>query len=147
MRTAAYRGVSGLMCTYVLKLSLFMFLATFLSYSILFYLKNNLTFTQKGCVCQKRWLFSPTRSISVILKRAFLLKIIFANQSQPKCFSFSSNRILCIVSILVGYLNLKKRIFCLFILFNELFNVNIYIVCLILLLLLLSLNVIAFAIS
>ena len=55
MCTGAYsgNGVSRLMCTYALTLSLSMFL----SYGVLFYLqKFNLTFIQKGCVCQK-WLF------------------------------------------------------------------------------------------
>ena len=39
--------------------TLFMFLAAFLSYSVLYYLqKSNLTFTQKKCVRQKRLFFS-----------------------------------------------------------------------------------------
>ena len=50
-------GVSHLMCTYAL--TLFMFLAAFLSDSVLFYLqKCNLTFIRKRCARQKRLFFS-----------------------------------------------------------------------------------------
>ena len=79
MCTGAYRGrgVSHVMCTDVLTLSLFMFL----SYGVLFYLHNfNLIFIQKGCVCQK-WLFAPMRSISIVMKHAFFTLNCF---SEPK---------------------------------------------------------------
>ena len=87
MCTVAYRGegVSRFMCSHALTLSLFMFLAAFLSCSVLFYLqKFNITFIQtrkfsliqRRYVCQKR-LFSPPRSISVAIKIILNLPILF----------------------------------------------------------------------
>ena len=55
MRIAAHMGRgSRFMCTYALTLYLFMFLAAFWPYSVLFYLqKLNLLFIQKRCVQQQ----------------------------------------------------------------------------------------------
>ena len=56
--------VSLLRCTYVLKLSLFMFLIERLSYGVFYYLqKFNLTFIQIKCYCQEQLFFSNEFSI------------------------------------------------------------------------------------
>ena len=83
MRTSAQRWrMSHAQCPLAPSLSLF--LAAFLSYSNLFYLqKFNLTFIQKRCVCQK--LLFVSNKINFCCKH-FLLKIMFANQNQPKEF-------------------------------------------------------------
>ena len=69
----AYRCVQGegkscLMCMYALTPSFFMFLVTFLSYSVLFYLqKFNFTFFFFDVFVRNSY-FSPRRSISVVMK-------------------------------------------------------------------------------
>ena len=84
MPTAAYKGkgyVRVQMCTYVLTLSLFVFLAACLLYGALRYLeKFNLTFIHIKCVLQKRLFFSNKISICRYGK-LLLIQIIFVNQS------------------------------------------------------------------
>ena len=82
MCTGAYRGrgVSRLMCTYALTLSLFMFL----SYGVLFYLqKFNLTFIQKGCFCQK-WLFFSNEINFCCRKISFFTLSCFSESKLAK---------------------------------------------------------------
>ena len=72
------RGMPRLMCTYTFTLSRFMFLATFLSYSVLFYLqKFNLTIIQK----KETVLFFQQDQFLSLWNKLFLLNIIFVNQS------------------------------------------------------------------
>ena len=80
MLTDGYRGrgVSPFMCTYALTLSLFMFL----SCGVLFYLqKFNITFIQKGCVCQKWLFFSNEINFCWNEISFFLIQIAFPNQN------------------------------------------------------------------
>ena len=71
MRTAAYRGGGVMPHVYMRTCTLFMFLAAFLTYSVLFYLlKFNLTFIQNNVFVRKAN-FSTARSISVGMKSAF----------------------------------------------------------------------------
>ena len=82
--------MSCLMCTNALTLSLFVFLAAFLSYSVLFCLqKFGLIFIQNRCVREKRLIFSNKTNF-YRHEKAFLIivKIIFASQRQLKYFQF-----------------------------------------------------------
>ena len=87
MFTDAYRGrgVSRFMCTYALT-SLFMFL----SYGVLFYLqKFNLTFIQKGCVCQKWLFFSNEINFCCHELSFFYFKLFFRTKVSQNAFNFN----------------------------------------------------------
>ena len=80
------RGVSRLMCTYALKLSLFMFLSNGVS----FYLqKFNLTFIQKGCVCQKWLFFSNEINFCCNEISFFYFKLFFRTKVSQNAFNFN----------------------------------------------------------
>ena len=88
MFTDAYRGrgVSRFMCTYALTLSLFMFL----SYGVLFYLqKFNLTFIQKGCVCQKWLFFSNEINFYCNEISLFYFQLFFRTKVSQNGFNFN----------------------------------------------------------
>ena len=80
MRTGG-REVSHLMCTYVLALSVFMFLAAFFCLIVFCFICGNLTLPlfKKMC-CQKRLFFSKEIN-SCRHEISFFCLTIFANQS------------------------------------------------------------------
>ena len=88
MFTDAYRGrgVSRLMCTCALTLSLFMFLF----YGVLFYLKKfNPSFIQKGCVCQKWLFFSNEINFCCHELSFFYFKLFFRTKVSQNAFNFN----------------------------------------------------------
>ena len=133
----AYRRiwVSRFMCKYALTLSLFMFLF----YAVLFCLqKFNLTFIQKGCVCQKLLFFSNEINFCCNEISFFYFKLLFPTKVSQNGFNFNQTESYVYSKFqsdtLVSHGDLFKR----------LFYINIYRHCfvLLLLLLLLLLNVI-----
>ena len=71
-------------------LHLFMFLAAFLSYSVLFYLqKFNLIFNRKRCVHQKRLFFSNKINFCGHKISFFYLKLFFRSKVSQNAFNFN----------------------------------------------------------
>ena len=134
-----------------------MFLAAFLSYSVLFYLnKFNLTFIKKSCVRQKRLFFSNEINFCRHEIRFFYVKLILRTRVSQNAFNYNQREYWIYSIFQYDTLLLKNsvqrsagnKVYLIFlILVKKLFNVHICRVCLILFPLLLLLNVIAFAIS
>ena len=131
-------GVPRLMCTYALTISTFMFLAAFLSYGVLFYLwKFNLTFIQIRCVGQKR-LFSSNENSACRHEITFFTLNHFCEPKLAKTLLvFLKQNLTLYFRVILWKIHVqrsagnKHTLF--FILFNKLFNVDIYRVCFILL--------------
>ena len=148
MFTDAYRGrgVSRLMCTCALTLSLFMFLF----YGVLFYLKKfNPSFIQKGCVCQKWLFFSNEINFCCNEISFFYFKLLFQTKVSQTVLILIKQNLRYTLNFRVTPTLKKSCIAQHRDLFERLFYIDIYRVCFILLLLLLILllNVTAVAVS
>ena len=107
MRKGAYRGrgVSHLMCTYALTLSLFIFL----SYGVLFYLqKFNHTFIQKGYVCQKQLFFSNEINFCCNDISLFCFKLVFRTKVSQNAFIF--NQIECFKTLTITVVDALEQL-------------------------------------
>ena len=144
----AYRRiwVSRFMCKYALTLSLFMFLF----YAVLFCLqKFNLTFIQKGCVCQKLLFFSNEINFCCNEISFFYFKLLYEPKLAKTVLILIKQNLRYILNFSVTPYFEKSCVAQHGDSFERLFYIDTYRHCFIILslLLLLLLNVIAVAVS